>query len=495
MTPTNVLFIHSDQHTKRVLGCYGNAVVKTPNLDALAARGTRFANAYCPTPICVPSRASLATGRYAHRIESWDNARPYIGSEAASWGHRLTEAGHKVTTIGKLHYRRVGDPSGFPDQRLPMHVLEGVGDLYQLLRGDMPVRAENRANVLAAGPGEVEYTRYDRAIGREAVRWLKEEGAREREPWALFVSFTYPHFPLRAPEPFFSMHPAESLPMPVQWRPEDWPHHPSIDEMRRQQALDEPFDESTIRRALQAYYGMVAFLDDQTGQVLRALDESGQAENTRIIYTTDHGEQVGEHGLWWKSTMYEGAVGVPMIVAGPDIPVGKISNTTVNLTDCFPGIVEAVGLDLKPEDADLDGESIFRLAQQPDRPRTTFSEYHALYSVTGTFMVRNERYKYVYYVGMPPQLFDMVDDPHETRDLAADPAYAEALAVCERELRSICDPEDVDRLAKADQRARIEAAGGLQAVIQGGVTVPYTPAPDEFEPAPVDARERAKGGG
>ena len=249
MKPTNVLFIHSDQHTKRVLGCYGNAVVKTPNLDALAAQGTRFANAYCPTPICVPSRASLATGRYAHRIESWDNARPYIGTEAASWGHRLTEAGHKITTIRKLHYRRIGDPTGFAHQRLPMHVLEGVGDLYQLLRGDMPVRPENRAHVLEAGPGEVEYTRYDRAIGREAVRWLKEEGTRERKAWVLFASFTYPHFPLKAPEPFFSMHPPESLPMPVQWRPEEWPHHPSIDEMRRQQALDEPFDEPTIRRA------------------------------------------------------------------------------------------------------------------------------------------------------------------------------------------------------------------------------------------------------
>ena len=494
MKPTNVLFIHSDQHTKRVLGCYGNPVVKTPNLDALAARGTRFANAYCPTPICVPSRASLATGRYAHRIESWDNARPYVGTEAASWGHRLTEAGHKVTTIGKLHYRKLGDPSGFPDQRLPMHVLEGVGDLYQVLRGDMPVRPENRANVLAAGPGEVEYTRYDRAIGSEAVRWLKEEGAREDTPWALFVSFTYPHFPLKAPEPFFNLHPPESLPLPVQWRREEWPHHPAIDEMRRQQALEEPLDEPAVRRALQAYYGMVAFLDDQVGQVLRALEESGQAENTRIIYTTDHGEQVGEHGLWWKSTMYEGAAGVPMIVAGPDVPAGKVSNTNVNLTDCFPGIVEAVGLDLKPEDADLDGESIFRLAQQPDRARTAFSEYHALYSVTGTFMVRTERYKLVYYVGMPPQLFDLVDDPDETRDLAADPAHAEGLAACERELRAICDPEEIDRRAKADQRARLDAAGGLRAVIQGGVKVPYTPAPDEFGPAPVDARERTKRG-
>src|ERR687888_446111 len=166
--------------------------------------GTRFTAAYTNTPICVPARACLATGRYAHTIDSWDNATPYVGTEAPSWGHRLTTQGYKVTTIGKLHYRKVGDPSGFPDQRLAMHVLDGVGDLYQLLRADMPVRPHSRRQVLEAGPGEVEYTRYDRAIGREAAKWLREEAPRETKPWALFVSFTYPHFPLGVPEPYFS---------------------------------------------------------------------------------------------------------------------------------------------------------------------------------------------------------------------------------------------------------------------------------------------------
>src|SRR5215208_1575171 len=247
--PTNVLFISSDQHSRRVMGCSGNPVVQTPNLDGLAVRGTRFTNGYCPTPICVPSRASLATGRYPHTINSWDNATPYVGHEAPSWGHRLTEQGHKVTTIGKLHYRKVDDPTGFPDQRLPMHVLDGVGDLYQLLRADMPVRPQSRRQVLEAGPREVEYTRYDRAIGEQAARWLTEEGVREDKPWALFVSFVYPHFPLAVPEEYFNRHRAESLPMPVQWRPEEWPHHPAVELMRRKQAIEEPFDEPTIRKA------------------------------------------------------------------------------------------------------------------------------------------------------------------------------------------------------------------------------------------------------
>ena len=491
MRPTNVLFINSDQHSKRVLGCYGNPVVRTPNLDALAARGTRFPNAYCTTPICVPSRASLATGRYAHTIDSWDNATPYVGTEAPSWGHRLTGQGHQVTTIGKLHYRKVDDPSGFPDQRLPMHVLDGEGDFYGLLRGEMPTRNQRRY-VLEARAGESEYTRYDRGIAQAAVRWLHEEAQEQAKPWALFVSFLHPHFPLVVPDRYFNLYDPDALPLPVQWRPEEWPRHPALDFKRSRGMLDEPFDEPTLRNAIRAYYGMVSFLDEQVGLVLEALKQAGLAEDTRIIYTTDHGEQLGEHGLWWKNSMYEGSAGVPIILAGPDVPAGKVVGTNVSLVDGFPSIVEAVGAELAPEDADLPGESLFALARQDDRPRTVFSEYHASFSPSGIFMVRGERYKYVHYVGYQPQLFDLVADPDETRDLADDPGYAEALAACERELRAICDPEAVDRRARADQRRRIDAAGGVEAVIAAGVKVPYTPAPEEFDPAPIDARERAR---
>jgi choline-sulfatase len=179
-----------------VLGCYGNRAVRTPVLDALAARGTRFASAYCQTPICVPSRASAATGRYAHTLASWDNGTPYLGTEAASWGHRLVAQGYRVTSVGKLHYRRVEDPTGFPDQRVPMHVLDGVGDLYGLLRGEMPVRRKPRSYLVNAGPGESEYIRYDRAIAETAVQWLRTEAGEGTRPWVLFVGFVSPHFPL-----------------------------------------------------------------------------------------------------------------------------------------------------------------------------------------------------------------------------------------------------------------------------------------------------------
>jgi choline-sulfatase len=492
MAATNVLFVLSDQHSRRVTGCYGNPVVRTPNLDALAAQGTRFGSAYCQTPICVPARASLATGRYAHAIGSWDNATPYVGTEAASWGHRLIEKGHRVTTIGKLHYRKVGDPSGFPDQRIPLHVLDGVGDLYGLLREKMPVRPQSRHQVLEARAGEAEYIRYDRGTAQAAVRWLREEAPAENRPWALMVSFATPHFPLVVPERYFNLYPPDSLPLPVQWRPEEWSRHPVLELKRRLEALDRPFDERTIRNAMAAYYGLVTFLDEQIGIVLQALREAGFAGNTRIIYTSDHGEMLGEHGCWWKSVMYESAVAVPLIVAGPDVPAGRLVGTNAMLVDVFPSIVEAVGAEFAAEDADLPGESLFRLAREADRPRTAFSEYHAIFSPSGIFMIRNARYKYVHYVGHPPMLFDLSADPDETRDLAGDPNHADALAACERELRSIADPEAVDRRARADQQRRIQAAGGVEALLAQGVKIPYSPAPVEFAPAPVEARERAK---
>jgi choline-sulfatase len=493
MRPTNLLFINADQHSPRVLGCYGDPIIRTPNLDALAARGTRFERAYCPFPICVPSRASLATGRYAHALGLWDNSKPYLGWEAPSWGHRLTEQGHRVTTIGKLHYRSADDPTGFPDQRIPMHVVLNDQNVFGLLRARMPP-LNQRQWVLDAGPGETEYTRYDRAIADEAVRYLRDEAAGQDRPWALYVSFIHPHIPLVIPEEYFGLYPPEAVPLPAGWRPHEWSRHPAAELKRRSGMMDEPFDEPTIRRAIAAYYGMVTFLDELIGRVLAQLDAAGLRETTRVIYTADHGEMLGAHGLWWKECLYEESVGVPMIVAGPDIPTGKVSRTPVNLVDCFPAIVEAVGASPAPEDADLPGESLFALAQAPDRDRVIFSEYHASMSPTGAFMIRLGRYKLIYHVGLPHQLFDLEADPHELHDLADDPAHAEARAACERALRAICDPEDVDRRAKADQQARIDRAGGVEAAIERGLLIRYTPAPEQFGTAAYDVSSEPRYG-
>lgn len=474
--PANLVVLMSDQHNRRMSGCYGHAVVRTPRLDALAASGTVFDAAYCNSPICVPSRASMATGRYAHDVGSWDNAFPFTG-EVASWGRRLDDAGHHVTTIGKLHFRSTEDDTGFVDQRLPMHVHEGRGDLYSLIREDMSPRSELARDVLEPGVGTSSYARYDAAIADEAVRFLSTEAGRLDAPWALFVSFTLPHHPLIAPPEYAALYPPEAVELPRRYDLADRPMHPVLEELRRVLGFDGQVDELTVRRAVATYYALCTYLDDQCGRVLDALEASGLADATRVLYTSDHGDTVGDHGMWTKHTMYEGSVGIPLIVAGPGVPAGRRCATPVSLVDLFPTILECVGVPATEADEDLPGTSLLGTLDAPDGRRVVFGEYHAEASQHGFFMVRDDRYKYVEYVGAVPQLFDLEADPEEAHDLAGDPAHAALLQRCARELREICDPGAVDRAAHAAQRRLIDAWGGEEAVRGMGYDVPFTPAP------------------
>lgn len=483
--PMNLLVIMSDEHNREALGCYGHPVVQTPNLDQLAKEGVRFSNAYTNCPICVPARASMATGRYPHQIGAWDNAAPYTGT-VPSWGHRLTEQGHPVVTIGKLHYRDDSDDTGFPDKRLAMHVLEGIGDIYSLIREDMAPRPSAREKLLAAGPGESEYNRYDLAIRTEAQRFLREEARAESKPWAAFVSFVAPHFPLTVPEKYLNLYSPDQVIFPKQYSLDERPRHPVLEKMRHAFSISDEFDELTVRKAVAAYYGLCTFLDDQVGQLLATLRETGLDRTTRIVYTTDHGDSIGDHGLWWKHTMYEGSVGVPFIISGPDVPHGKVVNTHISLVDCFPTFVEGVGAHLNTEDQDMPGTSLWPMVFEGERPqRTVFSEYHAAGAVTAMFMIRENRYKYVHYVNYPPQLFDLAVDPHELFDLSSDDKYQDILRECEAALRAIVDPEEVDRQAKKDQQQRLQQHGGAEEVLKQGYRVVYSPPPTQFTRQPT----------
>ena len=529
IAPMNALVIMSDEHTRRMSGCYGHPQVKTPNLDRLAESGVRFDYGYCNNPICVPSRANFLTGRYVHQTGHWDNGHPYIGHEAPSWGHRLGDAGHQVTSIGKLHYRFDEDDNGLADSRVSLNVLDGKGDIFGCMRWNTEPLGFMTQNVLDAGAGECPYTRFDTAVGDEAVSWLNKEALEEApgggKPWALFVSFAYPHFPFIVPEEFKAMYPNESVPLPHQWDRPDWPDHPFWDDVRewRYATGGAPTDEAVVRNAVSAYFGMITFMDHQVGRVLDALEASGQSGNTRIIYTSDHGEMLGSYGLWGKSCMYEDSVGVPFIVAGPDIPAGRVSSQNVSFVDCFPSILDCVGVPLEEEDADLPGTSIWPIATGESTPdRIVFAEYHALFSTVGNYMVRDDRYKLIYYAGnkYPPNLFDLQEDPSELNDLGqyvshptraarelpagsgagsagdhlagaaessahsagpatsdADTDYVAIIARLEAELRKICDPEAVNQRAFADQRAMVERHGGEEVLLARGLEINFSPAP------------------
>lgn len=479
MAGQNVLFIMSDEHSRKVLGAYGNPLIKTPTMDRLAAEGTLFENAYCNCPICVPSRASFATGRYVHQIGKWDNAIPYTGTPH-SWGHRLHEAGHRCDSIGKLHYRGSEDPNGFDNEILPLHVLDGQGDVQGMLRRPPPTRASTRQLAGDAGEGDSTYLAYDRSIRDEAIRWIEGVGAsRPDKPWCLFVSFVCPHFPLVAPAEFFRLYPLDQVPLPNLREPENIPDHPVLRKLREAQNYEDHFrDEEHVRIAVAAYYGMVSFLDDNIGRVLAALSAQGLGDDTLVVYTSDHGDNLGTRTFWGKSNMYEESVGVPLIMRGPGIPAGRRVQTPVSLIDAYPTIIEAVGEPPSLEDRGLPGRSLFQLLEGEDAKRTVLSEYHAVGSLTGIFMVRFGRYKFVHYEGYRPQLFDLEADPTEARDLALEGGHEQILAEGERRLRAICDPSVVTAQAFADQEKRIAEFGGPEVVITLG-SYPYTPAPGE----------------
>ena len=479
--PPNFLVIISDEHRKDALGCAWHPLVHTPHLDRLAARGTRFTNAYTSSPMCVPTRAALACGDYVHRTGFWDSATPYDGS-AATWMHRVRDAGHEMVSIGKLHFRSGEDDNGFSEEILPMHVVGGVGWMAALLREDPP--AYDAAAELAAdsGPGSSSYTDYDLAITAAATDWIAARRNAER-PWAAFVSLVSPHFPLRAPQEFYNLYADADFDL----EPQQLPDHPEIRNLARFFDYERHFTAETRHAAMAGYFGLTSFLDDCVGEILATLEESGQAEDTVILYLSDHGELLGDKGMWTKQVMYEASAGIPMILAGPGVPDGIVRNTAASIVD-----VAATALDVMLDTLDdsAPGLSLRQLAQDPDdADRTVLCEYHDGGSTTGAFMVRWGDWKYVCYPGMPPQLFNLAEDPSEDHDLGSDVSQRAAAARAEgaSRLAAICDADAVNRQCFADQAARIEALGGID-VCRNAHLFNHTPTPAEQAAMREDGR-------
>lgn len=450
------------------MGCAGHPAVKTPNLDALAADGTRFANAYSPSPICVPARACLATGRSVHETGYWDNATPYDGS-IRSWAHRLRDEGHHVCAIGKLHYRGSEDDVGFSETIDNLHVHEGFGDLFGLVRKSAPERdgAQNYARHI--GPQESSYTRYDRKIAVRAEQWLRERAAApEGKPWLLFVGFVMPHFPLQAPPNYYAMYDEAEIPMPRLSAPDERARHPFLRAMTEVLPYDKYFTEEARRTAIQSYLGMVSLLDHHIGRLRTALDEAGLGDSTRVIYASDHGELLGNHGMWGKMCFFEESVGVPLIVSGAGVDKGRVEDSPVTLLDMYPTFLEALGVTPDDQEVHLSGRSLFETLRQPQPERLILSEYHAAGAATGGFMVRKGRWKYIHYVGMPPQLFDLWSDPHEAVDLGDSPQHEEIRSALEAELQQRLDPDAVSKRAFTDQEEKIALHGGRDEILKRG---------------------------
>jgi len=477
----NLVFILADNHNSRYMGCAGHPVVRTPNLDAIARQGTRFAAAYCASPLCCPSRAALATGRYPHETGYWDNALAYDG-RVPSWMHRLSEAGHYVAAIGKLHFKGSG-VAGFAREIVPMHIVDGRGAVRNLLRsygrGEPDDSEGNRWDIYFAQPpgGTTEYFEYDEEITRQAMQWLQEVAPGLKEPWALFVSYACPHPPLQAPKRLLDLYPPDEMPLPAHFRIDERARHASAEHHRRKFGTREIRDEKAVKSMVSAYCALVTHIDEQVGRVLSCVDAvPGPAP--RVVYSSDHGDMLGAHGMLGKGLLYEDAVRVPLLMRGDGIPAGYVAQEPVSHVDLFPTILEAAGLGDRAV-PDLPGRPLLAALRTGIWMRKPlFAEYHANFSRTGSFMLLDEGYKFVYHAEMPSQLFNLLEDPAEVDDLLENPSQRakDVAGDLERKLREICDPDAVDRQAKSAQRALAETYGGEDAIAGHG-SIAFTPAP------------------
>lgn len=474
---TNVVFIMSDQHNKQMLGCYGNDLIHTPNLDRIAENGVRFENAYCNSPVCVPSRSSMVTGRYVHDGEYWDNAQGF-GGGVPSFGTRLYEQGYPNAAIGKMHLESNTPETGFVDQRITLHMVDGVGDVYGCIRDKTITRPQFRTTLNNAGPGETDYTRYDRDIAQHAIGYLKDETKNFTKPFVLYVGFVSPHFPLTVPQKYLDLYDEEKLTELVQSEPHQWPRHPVLDDYRRYCDMED-VPMSVARNALRTYCAMCSYLDENVGLVLQAIEDAELSDSTRIIYTSDHGDTMGEHGLFYKSTMYEGSVGVPLLMSGPGIPQGKVVKSPCSLVDIYPTILDCVGAEVAKEEENLPGTSLLEIMKDETYERPIFSEYHNFGIYTGEFMVRVGDFKYVYYVNERPQLFNLREDPKEVQDLASDSLYKDVLARMDAVLREFIDPEEVDNRAKRSQQELLGKYGGKEEFLQTFIPLVFSPVPEK----------------
>ena len=461
----NLLVIMSDEHQARAMGCAGHNFVKTPNLDRLASDGLRFASAYTPSPICVPARASFAVGKYVHQIRLWDNAMPYTGA-IPGWGHALQAEGIAVESIGKLHYRASEDPAGFDIKHIPMMVANGVGMVWASIRREDERLVRGRRMLGEyIGPGHSDYTRYDEAIVQRTQEWLRMRKGSDG-PWCLFVGLVAPHFPLVVPSEFYEMYPAEQLPA-VKLHPRDGhARHPWVEKQNAFMDSEAKFKSEEERlSAIASYYGLCTWLDSNVGRILDTLEEEGFKENTTVVYTSDHGDNVGARGLWGKSNLYQESTAIPLIISGPNVPNG-VCETPVSLLDLSCTIADHFGTSIE---AAAGSKSLYSIADDPVEPdRMVFSEYHAVGSVSGAYMLRKGRWKYHHYVGFESELFDLQTDPEETTNLASDPSISTVADSMHEALLAICNPEQTDAQAFKDQAELVKRFGGREAVFKIG---------------------------
>jgi choline-sulfatase len=450
----NVLLILSDEHNPFYTSIYGHPFIRTPNLDRLARMGTTFDAAYCPSPLCLPSRSAFMAGRRVHDLQTYNNS--LAGLESAdypSFGKVLTDQGVHAHYIGKVDvyspFEELGFTSGelIKDRTYPGDINVRRNPLR--IRENAGLRAEKYGpHSEVCRPGDGDALKVDRGI-----EFLQRTAPTLDCPWLVVVAIGNPHFPHHTSQELWDMYPqGEDLPV----------FGPECESARHLRAVDlrdhfetDTFTEEQIRGQRRGYLGCVTYVDRQVGRLLDALEESGGLDSTTVIYASDHGEMLGTFGMWWKCSLYEDSVRIPIVAAGDGFASGARVKTPVDLLDVQASIFHALEAD-RP--ADWVGRPLQTI--DPDDPgRFVFAEYHG-HGVRGSsYLIRKGPWKLIYHVGAENQLFNLDDDPHELNNLyKAEPEKAAELAA---HLREVCDPERENDRAEAFVEAQVAVVEGM----------------------------------
>lgn len=464
--PKNVLLIMSDQHRRDCLGIEGNQFARTPNLDALGQSGTRFRSAYCSNPVCVPSRASLLTGLYTHHHKTWNNsvAWPFENKTAA---HYFGQAGYMTALIGKMHFVDA-QTHGFD-----YHI--GFNDWYQYLGPKTKLYADelSRANsgsgmpenddlwrdsgdpwkgarTLDSRQGPVavgraseipEQDHFESFTARETVRFLRMHG--KAQPFFAICSFLKPHDPFMPARSFAAMFRPEDMKLPKTWGKVDLLKVPK--EVRNSIEHNAPTpelrDEREAKTRIAMYYANLAQMDTALGQVTDALRELDLEKDTIVVYTSDHGEMLGDHSMWQKFQFYEGSCSVPLIVRAPGVTrANSACQSPVSQVQVLPTIGELCGLTLPK----LDGPSLSPQLRNPatvfDQP--VYAEYN-LQNPRAKYMLRRGDYKYTFWANDMPELYNLRDDPDEMQNIALEPHYKSKLEELKAQLFAWYKPPEI----------------------------------------------------
>jgi choline-sulfatase len=443
----------ADQLAAGWLPMYGHGLVQTPALSGLAASGTVFDSAYTPFPLCAPARAAMLTGRFASSVGVYDNAAE-LRAGAPTVVHALRAAGYYTAVAGKMHFVGPDQLHGF-EERLTTDIypadVDWTPDWSRPLDDPFPWY-HTMESVLAPGIcSAAMQTDYDEEVSFHAARKLYEI-ARHRadQPFFLFVSFTNPHDPWEIPGRFWDLYERDQVDLPaVPSLPLD-EVDPHSRRLRAMCQVDEAgLTDEQIRRARHGYYAAVSYMDERVGEVLRALRESGLDDRTTVLFCADHGEMLGERGLWYKMSFLEQSARVPFIIRGPGVSAGRVASPA-SLLDFAPTVLELAGL---PADAVAGaGDGVSLAGGGVDHP--VISEYHAEGVQAPSAMIRSGSHKLIVSLEDPDLLYDLDADPAELHDLSGSASAAAVRDVLHAELARRLDLSDIDERVRVSQRER-----------------------------------------